>query len=77
VIPANLDTQHLIALAAALGWACGLRLYAVVFFTGLAGALDWVHLPAGLLGATLAATSHVGSPWLWRWSSASCSRWCC
>jgi hypothetical protein len=48
VIPASLDTQHLVALAAALGWASGLRLYAVVFFTGLAGALGWVHLPAGL-----------------------------
>jgi hypothetical protein len=50
VIPASLDTQHLIALAAALGWASGLRLYAVVFFTGLAGALGWVVLPAGLQG---------------------------
>ena len=48
MIPASLDTQHLIALAAALGWASGLRLYAVVFFTGLAGALGWVALPAGL-----------------------------
>ncbi len=44
----NLDLTHLIALAAALGWASGLRLYAVVFFTGMAGALGWVSLPAGL-----------------------------
>ena len=44
----GLDTNHLLALAAALGWASGLRLYAVVFFTGLAGALGWVVLPAGL-----------------------------
>jgi hypothetical protein len=43
-----LDTTHLIALAAALGWASGLRLYAVVFLTGLAGAMDWVTLPEGL-----------------------------
>jgi Domain of unknown function (DUF4126) len=43
-----LDTTHLIALAAALGWASGLRLYAVVFLTGLAGALGWVSLPSGL-----------------------------
>lgn len=50
MIPASLDTQHLIALAAALGWASGLRLYAVVLFTGLAGALGWVVLPAGLQG---------------------------
>ena len=44
----DLDTTHLIALAAALGWASGLRLYAVVFLTGLAGWLGWVSLPAGL-----------------------------
>ena len=43
-----LDTTHLLALAAALGWASGLRLYAVLFFTGLAGAMGWVPLPAGL-----------------------------
>jgi Domain of unknown function (DUF4126) len=44
----NLDTTHLLALAAALGWASGLRLYAVVFLTGLAGHLGWVSLPTGL-----------------------------
>ena len=44
----TLDTSHLIAIAAALGWASGLRLYAVVFLTGLAGSLGWVPLPAGL-----------------------------
>lgn len=44
----DLDTTHLIALAAALGWASGLRLYAVVFLTGLAGWLGWVPLPSGL-----------------------------
>jgi hypothetical protein len=42
------DTPQLIALAAALGWASGLRLYAVVFLTGLAGAMGWVQLPPGL-----------------------------
>lgn len=45
---ASFDTGHLMAIAAALGWASGLRLYAVVFLTGLAGALGWVALPAGL-----------------------------
>lgn len=45
---AHLDTTHLLALAAALGWASGLRLYAVVFLTGLAGWLGWVPLPTGL-----------------------------
>ena len=44
----DLDTTHLIALAAALGWASGLRLYAVVFLTGMAGWLGWVSLPPGL-----------------------------
>lgn len=48
MLPAALDTTHLLALAAALGWASGLRLYAVVFFTGLAGSLGWVPLPDGL-----------------------------
>ena len=44
----NLDTTQLLAIAAAMGWASGLRLYAVVFLTGLAGFLGWVPLPEGL-----------------------------
>jgi hypothetical protein len=44
----TLDMTQLAALAAALGWASGLRLYAVVFLTGLAGHLGWVDLPSGL-----------------------------
>lgn len=47
-LPAGMDSTHLMAIAAALGWASGLRLYAVVFFTGLAGMLGWVVLPEGL-----------------------------
>jgi len=43
-----LDTPQLLAIAAALGWASGLRLYAVVFLTGLAGRLGWVDLPGDL-----------------------------
>lgn len=43
-----LDTAQLLALAAALGWASGLRLYAVVFLTSLAGFAGWVTLPHGL-----------------------------
>ena len=46
---AALDVHSLVALAAALGWASGLRLYSVVFLTGLAGRLGWIDLPAGLL----------------------------
>jgi hypothetical protein len=44
----NLDTTQLLAIAAAMGWASGLRLYAVVFITGMAGFLGWVSLPTGL-----------------------------
>ncbi len=44
----NLDLAQLVAVAAALGWASGLRLYAVVFITGAAGFMGWVPLPAGL-----------------------------
>lgn len=42
------ETPQLFAIAAALGWASGLRLYAVVFLTGLAGTMGWVSLPQGL-----------------------------
>ena len=44
----QLDMPALLALAAALGWASGFRLYAVVFLTGAMGALDWLALPPGL-----------------------------
>ena len=44
----TLDTAQLIALAGALGWASGVRLYLVVMLTGLAGFMGWVTLPQGL-----------------------------
>ena len=44
----TLDTAQLIALAGALGWASGIRLYLVVMLTGLAGFMGWVQLPQGL-----------------------------
>ena len=44
----KLDMPALLALAAALGWASGFRLYAVVFLVGGMGALGWLALPAGL-----------------------------
>jgi hypothetical protein len=47
-LPPQLDLPALLALAATLGLASGLRLYAVVFLTGLAGHLGWVSLPPGL-----------------------------
>lgn len=43
-----MDMAQLMALAAALGWASGIRLYLVVFITGLAGMLGWLPLPSGL-----------------------------
>ena len=43
-----MDMAQLLALAAALGWASGLRLYLAVFITGMAGWLGWLPLPAGL-----------------------------
>ncbi|MBA4262989.1 MAG: DUF4126 domain-containing protein [Comamonadaceae bacterium] len=44
----QLDMPGLLALAAALGWASGFRLYAVVFVVGLAGWIGWMPLPEGL-----------------------------
>ena len=43
-----MDTAQLIALAGALGWASGIRLYLVVLLTGLSGFMGWVSLPQGL-----------------------------
>lgn len=45
---AHVDTLQLVALAAAVGWASGLRLYAVLFILGGLGFVGWVALPAGL-----------------------------
>ena len=45
---AGMDLPGLLALAAALGWASGFRLYAVVFVVGLLGATGLVVLPGGL-----------------------------
>ena len=44
----SLDMPQLLALAAALGWASGVRLYLVVLLTGLAGYMGWLPLPNGL-----------------------------
>ncbi len=37
----HLDMPSLLALAAALGWASGFRLYAVVFIVGISGWAGW------------------------------------
>ncbi len=44
----TMDTAQLVALAGALGWASGVRLYLVVLLTGLAGYFGWFELPQGL-----------------------------
>ena len=44
----TLDMPQLLALAGAIGWASGIRLYLVVLLTGLAGYLGWIPLPDGL-----------------------------
>lgn len=43
-----LDLAGLLAIAAGLGWAAGIRLYATLFVVGLIGRLEWVVLPDGL-----------------------------
>jgi hypothetical protein len=44
----KLDTMQLIALAAALGWASGIRLYAVLFIVGAVGFAGWFEIPEHL-----------------------------
>lgn len=43
-----LDLAGFLAVAAGVGWASGIRLYATLFVVGLAGRLHWVTLPDGL-----------------------------
>jgi hypothetical protein len=58
----NLDTPHLLALAAALGWASGLRLYLTVLLVGITGHWGWIALPPGLqvLGSPLVMSCAAG-----------------
>ena len=44
----QLDMPALLALAGALGWASGFRLYAVIFLVGMMGAAELMPLPSGL-----------------------------
>ena len=44
----HFDTWQLVALAAALGWASGIRLYAVLFIIGAIGFAGWYDLPTHL-----------------------------
>jgi hypothetical protein len=41
----NLELSQVLALAAALGFASGFRVYALLFVIGLAGYFDWLVLP--------------------------------
>lgn len=45
----EMSTLQLLALAATLGWASGVRLYAVLFIVGGLGFLGWIPLPGGLV----------------------------
>lgn len=45
---AQFDTWQLVGLAAALGWASGIRLYAVLFIVGAVGYMGWYPLPEHL-----------------------------
>lgn len=47
-VAGRMDMASLLALAAALGWASGFRLYIVVFLVGLLGATGLLDLPGGL-----------------------------
>lgn len=44
----GMDMASLLALAAAMGWASGFRLYVVVFIVGMLGATGLMVLPGGL-----------------------------
>lgn len=44
----TLELGQVLSLAAAVGFASGIRLYAVVLVLGLAGRFEWVFLPAEL-----------------------------
>ncbi|MDO5654477.1 MAG: DUF4126 domain-containing protein, partial [Brachymonas sp.] len=41
----KMNLPSMLALAGALGWASGFRLYAVVFLTGMMGKAGWLQLP--------------------------------
>jgi hypothetical protein len=43
-----MDQLSTLALAAALAWASGIRLYAVIFLVGLVGQQQWISLPEHL-----------------------------
>ena len=62
-VVAKMDMPSLLALAAALGWASGFRLYAVVFLVGAMGYVGWIPLPEGLKllthPAVLAASGFI------------------
>ena len=45
----SFDVPQLIALATVLGFASGIRLYAVLLIAGLVGYAGWVELPGGLV----------------------------
>ena len=47
-MPHLLDPLQIVALAAALGWASGIRLYLVLFVVGMVDRAGWIAMPEGL-----------------------------
>jgi len=47
-MPLSLDPLQVTVLAAALGWASGMRLYLVLFLIGLVDRSGWLPIPGGL-----------------------------
>ena len=59
----QLDMPALLALAAALGWASGFRLYAVVFLVGMMGVAGWLPLPPMRTRLVKASAFTLPSAW--------------
>jgi hypothetical protein len=55
----NLPSLPEIALALALAWGAGIRVYLVLFLCGLAGRMGWIELPASF--AVLASPLALGA----------------
>ena len=68
-VTSGMDMASLLALAAALGWASGLRLYAVIFVIGMLGATGLLVLPGGMRRKSRSRLTRRSTP-----AAASASR---
>ena len=55
----DLPSTPELALALALAWGAGIRVYAVLFLCGLAGRMGWLDLPGNL--SVLSAPAGLGA----------------